>query len=68
MSRELGGVAGLCGLILSKKPSLTADQVRAALIAGAVKIGPKSSYDTNGHSKAFGFGRIDALASLEAIS
>ncbi len=61
-------VAGLCGLILSKKPSLTADQVRAALIAGAVKIGPTSSYDTNGHSKAFGFGRIDALASLKAIS
>jgi hypothetical protein len=60
-------VAGLCGLILSIKPEMTADEVRAALIASAKKIGPASAYKANGHSKKFGHGRIDAAKAVAQV-
>ncbi|MFO0874108.1 MAG: S8 family serine peptidase [Phycisphaerales bacterium] len=60
-------VAGLCALVLSRRPSLDAEAVRAAIIAGARRIGPKSAYGTNGHSNKFGYGRIDAPATLRAL-
>ncbi len=60
-------VAGLCGLILSLKPDMSADDVRAALIASAKKIGPASAYKANGHSNKFGYGRIDAARAVAQV-
>lgn len=60
-------VAGLCGLMLSLKPEMTAEDVRTALIASAKKIGPASAYKTNGHSNKFGYGRIDAAKALVLV-
>ena len=57
-------VAGLCALILSLKPEMTPDDVRAILIASAKKIGPASAYKANGHSNKFGHGRIDAAKAV----
>lgn len=60
-------VAGLCGLMLSLKPDMTAEDVRAALMASAKKIGPASAYKTNGHSNKFGYGRIDAAKAVAQV-
>jgi hypothetical protein len=60
-------VAGLCGLMLSLKPEMTAEDVRAALIASAKKIGPTSAYKANGHSNTFGYGRIDAANAMAHV-
>jgi subtilisin family serine protease len=60
-------VAGLCGLMLSLKPEMTAEDVRAALIASAKKIGPASAYKANGHSNKFGYGRIDAAKAVAQV-
>ncbi|MES2671914.1 MAG: S8 family serine peptidase [Pseudomonadota bacterium] len=60
-------VAGLCGLLLSLKPDMTAEDVRAALIASAKKIGPASAYKANGHSNKFGYGRIDAAKAVAQV-
>ncbi len=60
-------VAGLCGLLLSLKPDMTAEDVRAALIASAKKIGPDSAYKTSGHSNKFGYGRIDAAKAVAHV-
>lgn len=59
-------VAGLCGLLLSLKPQLTADHVRQILIDTAKKIGPASAYKPNGHSNRYGYGRIDAAKAVAA--
>jgi len=53
--------AGVAALLLQKDPSLTPAGVQAALRAGAVDIGPA------GFDDASGFGRLDALASAEAV-
>ena len=61
-------VAGICALILSENPDLTAKQVKEILIKTADKIGSPQEYDARGHSKKFGYGRINALAAVtEAI-
>ena len=60
-------VAGLCGLILSLKPDMTVEDIRAALIASAKKIGPASAYKANGHSNRFGYGRIDAAKAVTQV-
>jgi subtilisin family serine protease len=60
-------VAGLCGLMLSLKPDMTAEDVRAALMASAKKIGPTSAYKANGHSNKFGYGRIDAAKAVMQV-
>ena len=52
-------VAGICALILSANPDLTARQVKQILQNTADKIGPVSEY-TNGHSPKYGYGRINA--------
>jgi subtilisin family serine protease len=61
-------VAGLCALLLSVRATLSIDEVRGLLATGAKKIGAASAYDANGHSDRFGFGRIDAAASLRALA
>lgn len=60
-------VAGICALILSVNPDLTAKEVKEIIIKTADKIGSPSEY-SNGHSKKYGYGKINAdRAVAEAI-
>lgn len=52
-------VAGICALILSANPDLTAKEVKDILQKTADKIGSPSEY-SNGHSIKYGYGRINA--------
>lgn len=52
-------VAGVCALMLSENPDLTAKQVKEILIKTADKIGLPSEY-INGHSVKYGYGRVNA--------
>ncbi len=56
--------AGICALILSVKPSLRATQVKEILETTADKIDDPSLYDSNGHSKYLGYGRINTLKAV----
>ena len=57
-------VAGICALILSANPSLTAKQVKEILERTARPIGDQSSYQ-NGHSVFHGYGCVDADAAVQ---
>lgn len=57
-------VAGVCALILSANPNLTAREVKKILMQTADKIGSPSDY-VNGHSLKFGYGRVNALQAVE---
>ena len=52
-------VAGICALMLSANPDLTARAVKEILQQTADKIGPPSEY-INGHSVRYGYGRVNA--------
>lgn len=52
-------VAGICALILSVNPALTAREVKDIIVKTADKIGHPSEY-VNGHSTKYGHGRINA--------
>lgn len=52
-------VAGICALMLSVNPDLTAAQVKGILQQTADKIGSAGSY-INGHSRKYGYGRVNA--------
>lgn len=52
-------VAGVCALMLSANPDLTAAEVRNILETTADKVGSANEY-TNGHSIRFGYGRVNA--------
>lgn len=59
-------VAGICGLILSINPNLTASEVRDILKVTAVKIDRQNgSYDSAGHSDLYGWGRVDAFECVQ---
>ncbi len=59
--------AGVGGLILSAIPELTWDSLRDLLQETANPIDPgDANYDSQGHSELYGYGRIDALAAVEA--
>jgi len=58
--------AGVAALVLSVNPALTRDQVREILRTTADRIGNLSSYDANGHSPQFGYGRVNALRAVQA--
>lgn len=61
-------VAGICALILSANPNLTAAEVKSILERTAVKIGNRWDYDSRGYSTKYGYGRVDAEAAVaEAI-
>ena len=61
-------VAGVCALILSANPDLTARQVKEVLTSTADKIGSPDEYDERGHSHKYGYGRVNAdRAVAEAI-
>lgn len=67
-------VAGVAGLMLSVNPGLTARQVREILQATADKIVDRTpdpqlglqygTYDANGHSQWFGYGKVNAAAAV----
>lgn len=60
-------VAGICALMLSANPNLTAKEVKEILQKTADKIGRPDEY-TNGHSQKYGYGRVNAdKAVAEAI-
>ncbi len=52
-------VAGICALILSANPELTAKEVKEILIQTADQIGGPGEY-VNGHSLKYGHGRVNA--------
>ena len=52
-------VAGICALMLTANPDLTAKEVKKILIQTADKIGSPSEY-VNGHSVKYGYGRVNA--------
>jgi cell division septation protein DedD len=58
-------VAGICALILSANPNLTAREVKDILAKTADKIGGAGEYDNTGHSVKFGYGRVNALRAVE---
>lgn len=57
--------AGCVALLLSLRPELRAEQVRALLHASADKIGP-DPYDAAGRNDQFGHGRVNAQRLLQA--
>ncbi len=58
-------VAGICALILSANPNLTSAQVREVLQTTTDKIGGADSYNAQGHSIYFGYGRVNALKAVQ---
>lgn len=52
-------VAGICALILSANPDLTAREVKDILQKTTDKIGSPNEY-SNGHSIKYGYGRVNA--------
>lgn len=52
-------VAGICALMLSVNPNLTAREVKQILKDTADKIGNPNDY-INGHSVRYGYGRVNA--------
>ncbi|MBD2355951.1 S8 family serine peptidase [Tolypothrix sp. FACHB-123] len=68
-------VAGVAGLILSANPDLTAQQVRRILQETTDKIVDtdpdpqlgfrKGTYDSNGHSQWFGYGKVNAAKAVQ---
>ncbi len=61
-------VAGLVALMLSLDPALTPEQVKQHLAGSARRIGAAADYDAQGHSRRFGWGRIDAEAALRSVA
>jgi subtilisin-like proprotein convertase family protein/subtilisin family serine protease len=59
-------VAGICGLMLSVNPDLTAKEVKDILKKTAKKIDRSGGgYDSRGHSHKYGWGRVDAFAAVK---
>lgn len=62
-------VAGVAALVLSIAPGLSARDVRDLLCRNADPIDPQNgAYDSTGHSAWYGFGRVNAVRALAAIS
>jgi subtilisin family serine protease len=57
-------VAGICGLMLSANPFLTAQEVHDILKSTARRIGERTDYDADGHSIHFGYGCANAEAAV----
>ena len=61
------GVAGVAALVLSRNPSLRWDQVRAVIGRTCDRIDePGGRYDADGHSRKYGYGRVNAKRAVEA--
>ncbi len=65
-SAACAGVAGICALILSANPALSAGDVSEILRSSCVKIDSEAgSYAETGHSPLYGFGRPDAGSAVQ---
>ena len=53
-------VAGICALLLTANPRLTAREVKDILEQTADKVGNAAAYDARGWSDQFGYGRVNA--------
>jgi hypothetical protein len=60
-------VAGICALMLSVRPSLTAAQAKTILQESARKIPSLAAYDANGHSIHYGYGCVNADRAIQDI-
>jgi subtilisin family serine protease len=59
------GAAGVAALVLSVNPELRWDDVREVLRRSSTRIDDKpGEYDDSGHSRQYGFGRLDAAAAV----
>lgn len=58
--------AGIAALVLSVNPDLNRTELQKLLQSSADQIGDKSSYDANGHSNEFGYGRLNAGKAIQA--
>jgi subtilisin family serine protease len=60
------GVAGVCALVLTANPTLTAKQVRRIIKQSCVRIDTANGrYNQAGHSAWYGYGRVDASRAVE---
>ena len=60
------GAAGVCALILSVNPELGWQDVREILRKSAERIDPgEGNYDAAGHSRFYGYGRVNAAAAVQ---
>ncbi|MEZ4955101.1 MAG: S8 family serine peptidase [Saprospiraceae bacterium] len=60
------GVAGIAALMLAVNPDLTYQQVKEIMKNSCDRIDEQfGSYDTEGHSPFYGYGRINALKAVE---
>ncbi len=60
------GAAGVCALILSANPGLSRQEVKDILKLTADKIDiVQGNYNDKGHSKWYGYGRVNALKAVE---
>ena len=60
-------VAGICSLILDKKPNLTVDEMRAVLRDSAEDMVGDATEDTAGWDQYYGAGRVNALNALQKV-
>jgi subtilisin family serine protease len=59
------GAAGIAALMLSVNPALKWHEVKALLARACDRIDPqKGAYDTKGHSRFYGHGRLNALTAV----
>ena len=60
------GAAGVAALVLSKNPQLRQEQVRDILKRCCDRIDrPGGNYDSQGHSRKYGFGRLNAKRAVD---
>lgn len=60
------GAAGVAALVISRNPNLSGQQVRDILRKCCDRIDPRGGkYDANGHSLAYGYGRLNAKKAVE---
>ena len=65
-SAACAAVAGICALILSANPDLTSSDVKRILRDSCDKIDAEGgTYDDNGHSPLYGFGRPDVARAVQ---
>lgn len=65
-SAATAAVAGICALIVSANPDLTASEVKAVLRDSCERIDIDSgTYDERGHSPLYGYGRPDVAHAVE---
>lgn len=63
------GAAGVAALVLSVNPGLSFTEVRQILRECCTRIDTSGgAYDSNGHSKQYGYGRLDAAKAVQLAS